>query len=157
LPLLDSTVLKFDGKYWIFGIVKVDETNYELMIFYSKDLLGPFTGHPLNPVKKGLDGTRPAGNFIQINGGLFRPAQNCRNTYGESITIFKINQLNEFEFKEEIFMNVNITSHNPKNRGIHSIHTLNVLDDLFVIDGQRWIFAPVYRLKSNLKKNVNFK
>ncbi len=155
LPLLDSTILKHDGKYWIFGIVKVDETDYNLMIFYSNDLLGPYTGHPGNPVKKGLNGTRPAGNFIMIGDSIFRPVQNCEKIYGESITIFRISLLNRLEFKEERYMDININRSNLKNKGIHSIHTLNFLNGNIVIDGERWIFAPVYRLKSYIKKIIS--
>jgi hypothetical protein len=83
LPLRDSTILKYRDKYWIFGIIAEGDTKYELYVFFSDNLLGPYTPHKNNPVKEGLDGTRPAGNFLVEGDIIFRPAQNCGNAYGE--------------------------------------------------------------------------
>src|ERR1039457_3185379 len=37
IPLYDSTILKYDNKYWIFGVTGRNSTSYKLAIFYSKD------------------------------------------------------------------------------------------------------------------------
>ena len=147
LPLRDSTILKHDNKYWIFGIVSENVTDYRLHIFFSDSLLGPYCPHPFNPVKSGLDGTRPAGNFIEVDGMIYRPSQNCKKEYGESITINKVTELNEISVVEEPYMNLCINKKNKKNKGINTIHTINVLDNLIVVDGEHWTFSPLHQLK----------
>jgi|WetSurMetagenome_2_1015567.scaffolds.fasta_scaffold16272_4 hypothetical protein len=150
VPLLDSTIIKRDGKYWIFGSIGKARVGYKLYIYSSDNLLGPYTAHPKNPVKFDPDGSRPAGNFIEVDGALYRPTQNCRNIYGESITVNKVNVLTESDFDEEFYMTISINESNKQNFGMHTIHTINAFDDLIVVDGMRWAFAPVRQVKSYL-------
>jgi len=151
LPLRDSTILKHENKYWIIGTISENVTDYKLHIYVSDNLLGPYTPHPKNPVKNGLDGTRSAGNFIEIDEIIYRPTQNCQNNYGESITINKITELNFENFSEEPFMTISIDRKNKNNRYVRSIHTINVLGNNIAVDGEQWIFSPKEQLKSFLK------
>ena len=80
--------------------------NYKLNVIYSDSLLGPYIPHPDNPVKSGLNGTRSAGNFIEVDGIIYRPSQNSEKDYGESITINKVNELNEMNVVEEPYMTI---------------------------------------------------
>jgi hypothetical protein len=147
LPLLDSTILKHDNKYWIFGTLSENETDYKLHLFFSDNLMGPYTAHPGNPVKIGINGTRSAGNFIEVDGIIYRPSQNCKKEYGESITINKVTTLNGIEFTEEPYMDISINVKNRYNKGMHTIHTINLLNDVIVVDGMLWTFSPVSQLK----------
>jgi hypothetical protein len=151
LPLLDSTILKHKDKYWLFGTLKGEYSYGKLHIFFSNDLLGPYYPHPENPVKNSSNGTRPAGNFFEVDGILYRPSQNCENKYGESITINKINIISELCFNEEPYMLIEINKKNQKNDKIHTIHTFNVLDDLIAVDGMQWTFSPLHQWKNYLR------
>ncbi len=151
LPLLDSTILKHNDKYWIFGTLTEKQSGYRLHVFHSDKLFGPYSPHPENPVKHGLDGTRSAGNFIEVDGVIYRPTQNCKKEYGESITINKVNTLNEVNFEEEPYMTIRINKENRKIHGIHSIHTINVLDDIIAVDGRRWTFSLKNQWKNFLR------
>jgi len=150
-PLRDSTILKHKDKYWIFGIIPVDESDYELNVYYSDKLLGPYTGHKNNPIRSGLDGTRPAGNFLLVDGEIYRPTQNCKNKYGESITINKIKELNEHSVEEEVYMKLDFSSEKKYKYRINSIHTLNVINDIVVVDGQIGVFAPLRQMKNSFR------
>jgi hypothetical protein len=150
LPLRDSTILKYRNKYWIFGIIAIGDTDYKMHIFYSDSLLGPYSPHINNPVRNGLDGTRPAGNFVEVDGILYRPAQNCKNGYGESITINRITELSEETVSEEPYLNIAINRKHRNNKRIHSIHTLNQTDNLLAVDGEQWTFAPLKQLRKYL-------
>jgi hypothetical protein len=152
LPLLDSTILKYNNKYWLFGTLNNAQDGYILHVYFSDNLLGPYIAHPANPIKKGLDGTRSAGHFIEVDGSLYRPTQNCANAYGESITINKLTVLNESEISEETYMNINIDDNNWKNHGIHTIHTLNSLDGIIAVDGIKWTFSIQNQWK-NFQRN----
>jgi hypothetical protein len=157
LPLCDSSILKRDGKYWIFGTLSeintaTDKiTDYKLYVFFSDSLLGPYVPHPDNPVNSGLDGIRSAGNFIEVDGIIYRPTQNCEKQYGESITINKVTELNEINVVEEPYMIISINRSDRSNYGMHTIHTINAINDIIVVDGNRWTFSPVIQLKFFLR------
>lgn len=157
LPLCDSSILKQNGKYWIFGTLSDIEavteriTDYKLCVFFSDSLLGPYVPHPCNPIKSGLNGTRQAGNFIEVDGITYRPTQNCEKRYGESITINKVTELNENNVTEEPYLNIYINRKNRSNYGMHTIHTLNVMNNLIVVDGIRWTFSPLTQFKTHLR------
>jgi hypothetical protein len=148
LPLLDSTILKYDNRYWLFATFLGATYNSDLQIFYADNLLGPYTPHSGNPVKKAHNGARPAGNFIEVDGAIYRPAQNCSNYYGESITINKIKKLTTTEFEEEEYMIIEPNKNDEFNYGIH---TINAVDDLIIVDGQKGYFEPVRQLTRKLK------
>jgi hypothetical protein len=160
LPLCDSSILKQNDKYWIFGTLsEIDTdadkiTDYKLYVFFSDSLLGPYVSHPANPLKSGLNGTRQAGNFIQVDGIIYRPTQNCEKQYGESITINKVTELNEINVAEEPYMNISINRKNRSNFGMHTIHTINVMNDIIVVDGIKWTFSPIIQLKYFIKKRI---
>jgi len=154
LPLRDSTIIKRDGKYWIFGTLSENGTDYKLYVFFSDNLLGPYVSHPGNPVKSGLDGNRPAGNFIVIDRIIYRPTQNCQTVYGESMTINKVTELNEHNVVEEPYMTIRINNSNRFNHGMHTIHTINVMNDIIVVDGIKWTFSPIIQLQYFLKNRI---
>jgi hypothetical protein len=148
LPLLDSTIIKHDSKYWLFATMLGDSFNSDLHIFYADSLFGPYTPHIANPVKSDVNGSRPAGNFIEVDDAIYRPSQNCRNYYGESITINKIKTLTTDKFEEEEYMIIEPNKNNEFNYGIH---TINALDDIIIVDGQKGYFEPVRQLRRKLK------
>lgn len=151
LPLLDATFIKHGDKYWIFGVLTENYTNYELHVFSSDNLLGTYVAHKDNPIRRGLNGIRSAGNFFEVDGVIYRPTQNCEKAYGESITISRISELNETRVIEESYMEIKANSKKKVNYAMHSIHTINVLGDLIAIDGEKWTFAPVTQFKKFTK------
>jgi hypothetical protein len=157
LPVLDPTILKYDGKYWLFGTLAGKDPHGKLYIYYSDNLLGPYTPHNENPVKDSKNGSRPAGNFINVDGVYYRPAQNCENQYGESITINKVNILNENRFNEEPYFLIHNKKNKTKNQKIFTIHTINFVDDIIVVDGMRWTFSPALQWKVFLRNRREVK
>jgi len=151
LPLYDSVILKYNNRYWLFGTLFEKRLDYKLNIFYSDNLLGPYIPHKGNPVKSGLNGTRAAGNFFEVDRVIYRPVQNCEREYGESITINKLIKLDESSFIEEPSMEISIDDANLKYQNIHTIHTINILNDLIVIDGMRWTFSLKEQWKNFLR------
>ncbi len=160
LPLLDATICRHNDTYWLFGTINGKDADNKLYIYYSDSLLGNYTPHPANPVRTGLVGTRPAGKIIEVDGQLYRPAQNSRYTYGESITVNRITKLTETDYEEDFHMTIALNRKNKNNRKMHGIHTINHLDDIIVVDGTVWRFSiPVkmkqLRLKLGTKQEEN--
>jgi hypothetical protein len=141
MPLLDSTVFKYNGLYWLFATYNENEYNYSsLLIYYSDTLLGNYHPHANNPVKNSKDGSRPAGNVIAVDGEIYRPAQNCSQHYGESICINKITKLSQTEFEEEFYIKISPDKNSKYNSGVH---TINFIDNIIVIDGIKMLFRPL--------------
>lgn len=151
LPLLDSTILFFNNKYWLFSTQLGLFSNSQLFIYYSDNFDGPFTAHKKNPFKNNVDGTRPAGDFIKYNNELYRPTQNSSEGYGRSISINKIILLDENDFVEEFCFKINPPSDLNYCKGIH---TLNFTDEYLVIDGLKKIFSPIQKTKLFFQNKV---
>ncbi len=143
-PLLDSTVLYYNNKYWLFATKIGKCSNSQLLIFYSDNFEGPYTPHVKNPFKNNLDGTRPAGHFIKYEGGIYRPTQNSSERYGKSISFNKICRLDEYDFIEELYFKINPPLNSSFCKGIH---TINFLDDYLVVDGLKIVFSPLQKCK----------
>ena len=145
MPLLDSTIFKYNDKYWLFATFNKSENDYSrLYIYYSDSLLGEYIPHANNPVKNISDGSRPAGNIIKVDGELYRPAQNCSRHYGASIAINKITKLSSTEFTEELHFKIAPDKTSEFNSGVH---TINILGDIIVIDGIKMAFNPITKWK----------
>ena len=152
LPLLDSTIIKHNQKYWLFGTTGSNNSKYQLHLFFADHLLGPYFPHSSNPVKTGINGIRSAGNFIKINEDIYWPTQNCKIKYGDSITFNKINRLTEKEFSDEWVLTISMDRLNTHER-VASIHTINEAENMIVLDAQRWSFSPYLQLRKFCKDN----
>jgi len=142
IPILDATFLKTDNKYWLFGVRKNNDSDhhYESWVYTADELLGEYTPHPMSPVKKGLKGTRAAGNFIEVDGTYYRPTQNCEEEYGKSIILFKMEELSLSQVAETDHMSISFSGC-KQNAKIKRIHTINVEDGLMVVDGVKKTFS----------------
>lgn len=90
--------------------------------------------------------------MVHVQGsGIYRPAQNCKNEYGESITIYKVTELNEYSVVEEPYLDICINKKNRQKYGMHTIHTLNFIDNYIVVDGIKWTFSPIIQWKAYLR------
>jgi hypothetical protein len=147
--VLDATIIKKEETYWLFCTIPGEGKHSELHLYYSSSLLGPYTPHNTNPVKKDPSGSRPAGSIIEVDGELYRPAQNCRHYYGQSIVIQKIVELTEDNFREEFYMEIKPSGNSAFSYGWH---TINGHGNCTVIDGQRLHFEPLQQLKRKFLK-----
>ncbi|KAK9158760.1 hypothetical protein Scep_005334 [Stephania cephalantha] len=104
-PLVDSFVVHHDGNYWLFGSDHSGfgtKKNGQLEIWYSDSPLGPWKPHKKNPIYN-IDksfGARNGGRPFLYNGNLYRVGQDCAETYGRRIRVFKVEILTKDEFKE---------------------------------------------------------
>lgn len=134
IKAVDTTILKHNGKYWLFCNVVENSgaSSYdELFLFYSDSLLeSEFVPHPQNPIVSDAKTARPAGNIFEYKGKLFRPAQNCTKVYGYGMQIKEIITLTETEYEEK-----HIQSIYPNwEKDLIATHTLNHINKLTVID-----------------------
>jgi hypothetical protein len=137
-PGVDSTVFQFDGRWWLLCTDFDQGTSDRLYVWHAAELLGPWEPHTANPVKVDLGSARPAGTPFVHEGQLYRPAQDCSQTYGGGVVISRISRLTPTEFKEEPVTRVEPPEGSPYLAGLH---TLSALGDWTLIDGKRFTFV----------------
>jgi len=131
---VDSTILKKDGKFWMFTSIRENEgssTADELFLFSSKELKSDqWKSHPQNPIISDIRCSRSAGKVFSFNNELYRPSQNGAKFYGHAMNISKIVTLDDDVYKEEI-----VSSIFPNwEKDVKATHTLNFDENLTVID-----------------------
>lgn len=136
LKAVDSTIIKHNGKYWLFTNLceyKGEDVINELFLFYSDNLVSDtWTSHPKNPITTDHKYSRPAGSIFVHDNKLFRPAQNCSKHYGYGILIQEIIKMDENDYEEK-----NIDSIYPDwERDLISTHTINTSGSLSFIDAK---------------------
>ncbi len=153
LDIVDPSLTYHQGKFWLFFTL-ASKTDSELYLAYSEHLFDEWKMHPKNPVKQDISSARCGGEIFKKDGVLYRPAQNCVKSYGGSLKINKILQLNENEFleTEEIEVTPNQLGHYPL--GLHNISSLG--ENLTVIDGKKKYFLAhkplIYLLRALRRK-----
>lgn len=134
IKAVDSTLLKHEGKYWLFTNEKLVEnsSNWDVLnIFYSESLLnGEWKRHPENPVIQSVEASRPAGSLFRQSGKMYRPGQNCLKHYGHGLTINEVTHLTETTYKERKVQSI----YPDWAKKLVSTHTINSVGKLTIID-----------------------
>ena len=133
-PAVDSTIVCHDGRWWLFCTRKDGESQTDLYLFFGPSWSGPWTPHPLNPVKSDARSSRPAGAIVALGGSLYRPAQNCARRYGAAVSINRVVTLTPARFGEHV---VRTVAPDPAWAWPDGLHTLNAVDGLALVDGLR--------------------
>lgn len=136
IDAVDPTLISHNDKWWLFFTRKV-YSNSHLYIYFSDKLNGEYKPHPMNPVKMDVRSSRPAGLPFIHEEQLYRPAQDCSESYGRRVAINRILKLSETEFVEET-----VTHIGPLNGGRYSagFHTVFGIGRYTLIDAKRTKF-----------------
>lgn len=132
--LLDCTFVEWNGKVWMFATQDRHAKNSELFLFYADALPGPWTPHPLNPIRTDVGSARPGGTPFLHKGKLYRPSQDCSTHYGRATVINEIVALSETDYRECAASRVEPPAGSPYAFGLH---TVSAVGDLTLIDGAR--------------------
>lgn len=131
---VDSTPFVHEGRWWIvYGIVGKDRARTStLHLAFADRPTGPFHAHPLNPVRSGLQGTRPAGTPFHEEGVITVPVQDSSRTYGGAVRRLRILRLDErhLEVEDECWLEPT-PALSPFDQGIH---TVSGAGDISLID-----------------------
>jgi hypothetical protein len=128
--IVDPTVFRFDGRWWLLGTEPPPRHNTTLHAFYADAVGGPWTAHGANPVKHDAATARPGGRPFALNRRLYRPAQDCSETYGGAVHLMEVLALTPTDFRERIALRVEPDPSWPYPDGLHHL----------VVDGTRVYF-----------------
>ena len=137
MEAIDSSVVKFNDRWWLFCTLKKTGSNDQLFVYHSESLTSAFVPHANNPVKTDISSSRPAGTMFIHEGKLYRPAQDCSTTYGARIKFHVVTKLTTEEFKERCVSVVNPVVNSKYNKGLHTISSFG---DYTLIDAKRYQF-----------------
>ncbi len=150
----DSSILKYDEKWWIFSKSKIPKKN-SLSLFYSDNLLDGWKEHCKSPIVCGDPRiSRPGGRVFNDGDKIVRFSQDNSQYYGKSVIGFEIMELTTKEYKEEeigvIIRNSDIKNSWNKD-GMHTIEINKDKNRFFVIsDG--FYYKKVCKLNKDLIK-----
>lgn len=93
----DPSLVWHGGRWWMFA----SDRSHALHLFHAPSLQGPWTAHAQSPVRR--DDPRAArcgGRMLELDGALYRFAQDGRDGYGARLWAFRIDRLDEQGFQE---------------------------------------------------------
>lgn len=139
LPLIDQTIFEHAGRWWLLATLAGPASDAELHAWHAASPFGPWAAHALNPVKSDVRSSRPAGAVFRARGGLYRPAQDCSESYGGAVVLNRIVRLDPGGFEE-----IEVVRIEPRRNWQfpHGLHTFNVLDGRILIDAKRRVVSP---------------
>lgn len=131
---VDPTILEYNGRLWLFvaGIAGLGTECSELSLFFADSLFGKWCAHPKNPVVCDVRRARPAGKLFFEGASLIRPGQDCAERYGHAVTLSRIENLSEADYREVPFATLSPDS----MPGVCGTHTLNRACGLKVLDAK---------------------
>jgi hypothetical protein len=118
----DPTLHRAGDRLWLFAAVAPAGGNSyaELHAFHARELTGPWTPHPENPLVSDARSGRPAGAIFRRGDAWVRPAQDCAREYGAAIRFQRIVRLDQTGYAEE-----ECAALLPTKRRQVGIHTVN--------------------------------
>lgn len=137
--LIDPTLLVYGDRYWIFATTKKVQSDAvtKLSIFHS-GRFGAFIPHEKNPVKNDIKSARPAGNFFEYRGKLYRPAMDSEKSYGRKVRVMEVKRLTVQDYEEQEVLVLSSEHAPPYNMGLH---TFNVYENCIIVDGYREYYS----------------
>lgn len=137
--LLDSTVFRHDGSWWMFTETNEQHAYDTLRLFVAADLRGPWHEHPSSPIVRGdARWARPAGGVV-VGDGIIRYTQDCQGGYGRRVRAFEIFELTKQRYAERpVDLDIRIGPDTGWNvRAVHHVDPHPVADGrwLAFIDG----------------------
>jgi hypothetical protein len=121
--------------------------NAALHACWAEELAGPWTAHVKDPLKWDLATARPAGRPFEIEGTLYRPAQDCRETYGGAVHVMEVVELTPERFREVQALRL---TPDPSWPYPHGLHHLVVERDRVLFDAKRTRHDSLLWLKTAL-------
>jgi len=128
--IVDPTIFPFGDRWWLFCAEPPPRHTSTLRAYFADALAGPWTAHPLNPLKRDVASSRPAGRPFAIGDRLYRPAQDCHDTYGGAVQIMEVLTLTPAGFRETVALRLEPDPAWPYPDGLHHL----------VVDGTRVYF-----------------
>lgn len=158
---VDTSIIK-EGNYYFLFTTTVNRIGinivYKLKLYTSSSLDSGWIEHPNSPISESMKTARCGGSIFRYNNNLFRPAQDCEESYGKNISIFKIIHLTPIKYEEQLICeNIFDYNNNFFSLGGHHFNPIQFKNKtLIAVDGLRsefWINTIFQKL---IIKPINY-
>lgn len=120
----DASVFFHEETWWMF--VACNKSS-DLLLYFSKDLMGPWELHPGSPVVYSQpQKARCAGRVINTDGKLIRFGQDCEHEYGKLVSAFCVESLDKKNYKEIPLGDSPILYHSGNSWRAEGMHHLDL-------------------------------
>ena len=126
LPVVDASVVMFEGRWWMFATRADQGQNHNLSIWHAPDLFGPWIPHRKNPVKTDARSARPGGTPFVVDRTLYRPSQDDSRIYGGRVVINRVDVLTPTAFSEQPVKTIGPRPGSPYPDGLHTLSAAGV-------------------------------
>jgi hypothetical protein len=138
VPVADPALFEWEGRFWLAYTDITLGALDNLCLLHAPALEGPWEPHANNPVKVDVTGARMAGGLFWHQGALYRPAQNCLQTYGASVVVQRVLHCSPTAYAEETVRELRPDPRGPCPDGMH---TLSAWGPHTLVDGKRHVFS----------------
>lgn len=133
----DATPFHYRNRWWLFVHRGLDELN----LFVADHIHGPFRPHPASPIVAGSRRiSRPAGRVVELDGQLWRFAQDAWPRYGTAVRALRIDLLTASRYEEHEVEQSPVLNASGKGwnaLGMHHLELVPADDGLYaIVDGQ---------------------
>lgn len=133
---IDATPFRHEGRWWLFYSGGPDRTARmgALHAAWAERLEGPWHPHPLNPIRRDMNGGRPGGTPFVDGDRLCLPVQDCHDTYGGAVRILRFARLTPDAAQAELGPPIGPPAGTVYRDGFH---TLSACGPVTLIDAKR--------------------
>lgn len=147
--LADATIFKHGENDFYLIATKVPDVQEKAFLYKSSSPIEPFVPVSDAPIVLSRECSRSAGNCFNTAQTLYRPSQNCANSYGGAIAIMQVDSI--WPYNEHLLFRINPFSYRY-NLGIHTINFYHshMNESIVAIDGcgyLRPILGRIYNSK----------
>jgi hypothetical protein len=145
---VDTTLFAHEGRWWAFCTRYSRGSTLALNAFHADSPRGPWSPHALNPIVVDVSSARPGGQPFTVDGTLYRPGQDCSESYGGGLAIARIDELTPSAYREAIVQRHSARGFARWNAGIH---TVSFTRGRIVVDGKH-VYRDLRKLPGVARK-----
>ncbi len=130
----DPSVIQYQGTWWMFVSTAGSDV---LNLYYADELKGPWHQHPRSPLLKlNKHIARPGGRLIELDGNLYRFAQDDEPLYGLQVLAFQVTEITKSSYQERQISQFEMDKATKNGWNAHGMHTV----DPHLVNGE-WLVA----------------
>lgn len=140
LPLTDATIFEMNGKYYLWSTM-LPKPNGRVLSIFEFDVEHLKVGNVVAEVELSKNTARNAGECFNVDGVLYRPAQDCTACYGNGVVLQNVEIING------VWHFADVNCFYPKSFRLNQgIHTFNHYKGLIVVDGRGYRYPIIGRI-----------
>ena len=120
---VDPSIIHYQNRWYLFSYAPKSKS---LHLLIAETLTGPWKEHPKSPVvSNSPQFARPGGKVILYNGAIYRYAQDEIPDYGTKVWTFRITELTENSYYEELASNKPVVEPGNEWWNLTGMHTVD--------------------------------